>query len=105
MKTERRHALQTNWLADHLGRWLDKVKPYTNHILIGLCVLVAGWGIWRFVSWMQSGDEERAWEQLRANTSQAALFKRILKLTRAEGGRMAVAQVAAGCRLSLAESK
>ena len=43
--------------------------------------------------------------QLIVHQEQAALFKRFLKLARAEGGRMTVAQVAAGCRLSLAESK
>jgi hypothetical protein len=44
MKTGRRHELETNQLADSLGHWADRVRPYTNLILtaiLGLVVLVA----------------------------------------------------------------
>ena len=33
MKTERRHELQTNVLADSLARWIDKAKPYSRAAL------------------------------------------------------------------------
>jgi len=64
MKTERRHTLQTNWLADHLGQWLKKIKPYTNHIITGACVLAAVVVVWVLVArWW--GDEDELW-RLRA---------------------------------------
>jgi hypothetical protein len=64
MKTDRRHALQTNWLADHLGRWLEKIKPYTNHIITGALVVVAGLAIWLVVARFWRADEEKTWTAL-----------------------------------------
>jgi tetratricopeptide (TPR) repeat protein len=43
MKTQRRHELQTNELADRIGRYLVVIRPYQNAILFGLvAVVVAG---------------------------------------------------------------
>ncbi len=42
MKTERRHELETNQLADSLGHWADAVRPYTNTILVGILLVVVG---------------------------------------------------------------
>lgn len=45
MKTERRHELQTNELADSLGHWLEAIRPYTRAlvgIVIAAVLLVAG---------------------------------------------------------------
>jgi hypothetical protein len=64
MKTDRRHALQTNWLADHLGRWLKKLKPYTNHLITGALVVAAGLVVWLVVAKLWSGDEEATWQQI-----------------------------------------
>src|SRR5262245_2571245 len=69
MKTDRRHALQTNWLADHLGRWLDKIKPYKNHIVTGACVVVAGLAIWLVVARYWRGDEQAVWHELDGHIS------------------------------------
>jgi tetratricopeptide (TPR) repeat protein len=41
MKTERRHELQTNVLADWLGHQIEAVRPYTNALLATVLVLVA----------------------------------------------------------------
>lgn len=42
MKTQRRHELQTNILADYIGKHLQQIKPYARHITIGtLLVFVA----------------------------------------------------------------
>jgi hypothetical protein len=71
MKTDRRHALQTNWLADHLGRWLDKIKPYTNHIITGVFVVAAGLAIWLVVAHFWRGDEDAVWQQLSNQASRA----------------------------------
>ncbi len=35
MKTERRHELQTNVLADSLAHWIEAIKPYGRAILAG----------------------------------------------------------------------
>ena len=43
MKAKRRHELQTNELADWLGKEVEKVKPYTAWMLGGLIVLVLGY--------------------------------------------------------------
>lgn len=43
MKTQRRHELQTNELADNLGRYLQQIQPYSKHILLGVvAVFVLG---------------------------------------------------------------
>ncbi len=46
MKTERRHELQTNVLADTLARWIERVRPYSRAglaLLVALVVLSAAW--------------------------------------------------------------
>jgi hypothetical protein len=40
MKTQRRHELQTNELADHLGRYLQTIRPYQNVILTGVVAVI-----------------------------------------------------------------
>lgn len=98
MKTDRRHALQTNWLADHLGRWLEKIKPYTNHIVTGAFLLVAGVVVWLVVARWLAPDEEKTWrlvgdysvhvEQVVARDMQegiASVNKEIEELTRLQG--------------------
>ncbi len=41
MKTERRHELQTNVLADYLGKHLQRIKPYSRHISLGALLIFA----------------------------------------------------------------
>ncbi len=43
MKSERRHELQTNELANRLARTIERIKPYTN-LIIGAIVLLVGVG-------------------------------------------------------------
>ena len=40
MKTQRRHELQQNELADHLAKWLEQVKPYSK-LIVGVAVVIA----------------------------------------------------------------
>jgi len=54
MKAKERHDLATNELADMLGRWIERVKPYLSYILIGLIIVVVG--IW----WMNRRREASA---------------------------------------------
>ncbi len=49
MKTERRHELQTNQLADWLGRQIENIRPHFTTILTVVAVLIVamiGYGIW-----------------------------------------------------------
>jgi tetratricopeptide (TPR) repeat protein len=46
MKTERRHELQTNVLADALARWIERIRPYSRAglaLMVGLVVLIFAW--------------------------------------------------------------
>ncbi|MHB8970012.1 MAG: YfgM family protein [Pirellulaceae bacterium] len=46
MKSKRRHELQTNQLADRLGRWIERVRPYTSMFLLlaaGAVLILAAW--------------------------------------------------------------
>lgn len=49
MKTERRHELATNVLADWLGETIESVKPYSTAIsatVLGVIVALFGWIYW-----------------------------------------------------------
>lgn len=41
MKTQRRHELQTNELADYLGRHIQQIRPHAKALSIGAVALVA----------------------------------------------------------------
>jgi len=41
MKSKRRHELQTNELADRLGHWIERVRPYGTTILLGIVGVIA----------------------------------------------------------------
>jgi len=50
MKSERRHELQQNYLADYLGQWINRLEPYAKSIGIGIAALVValiGFGFYR----------------------------------------------------------
>ncbi len=40
MKTQRRHELQQNELADRLSKWLEQVQPYSK-LIVGVAVVIA----------------------------------------------------------------
>lgn len=64
MKTERRHELQTNWLADRVGEFLVAVRPYQK-ALVG--VLLAGlvvWGAMLIMAHRSEAEEARSWNTL-----------------------------------------
>lgn len=49
MKSQRRHELQTNYLADHLGTAVETSKPYAMWVMIGLAAVLVvsiGYGIY-----------------------------------------------------------
>lgn len=80
MKTQRRHELQHNELADWLGAYADKVRPYTKiglSLLIGAVVIVAVAMYWRSQQraklasgWSAFGRAFNSYEQLRSVAEQ-----------------------------------
>jgi hypothetical protein len=72
MKTERRHELQTNVLADWLGDKIQTVKPYSRAVLGGLIALAVILGVYFYLSRQRAAVAAagwdlyfKAWEQVR----------------------------------------
>ncbi len=68
MKTQRRHELQTNELADWLGKHIDQVKPYTQWIVGGVILVVVLIGVFIYFSREQSKQTATAWSAYVAAT-------------------------------------
>ena len=63
MKSERRHELEHNLLADWLADTLEKIKPYQNAILGGVVLIAAllvAVSVWRTMAQRQAAT---AWEE------------------------------------------
>ena len=63
MKTERRHELQTNTLAQHLAEWIEKIKPYSTAItvVIGAVIIVAI--VAAYLAQSKSAADQAAWDK------------------------------------------
>jgi tetratricopeptide (TPR) repeat protein len=63
MKTERRHELHSNWLADFLDDFSENVRPYSNVILgLTIAVLVV-LGTYFYLSKRAQADEADSWDK------------------------------------------
>jgi hypothetical protein len=62
MKGKRRHELQTNQLADWLGREIQTTKPYVPWVLGGLIVIVIGFVIYSIRSARLESSLATAWD-------------------------------------------
>jgi hypothetical protein len=63
MKTDRRHELQTNQLADWLAHTIEGLRPYGRAIagaILGLVVIAA---VWAYTSHQAKVDEEASWDE------------------------------------------
>jgi tetratricopeptide (TPR) repeat protein len=63
MKTDRRHELQTNELADSLARAIERLKPYGRAIagaLLGIVVLIA---LWFYMDSQAKASLEAGWDE------------------------------------------
>jgi tetratricopeptide (TPR) repeat protein len=69
MKSERRHELEHNALADWMTGFVTSVKPYANLILV--VILVFALGLLAYTMWTRSARAEaaEAWEQMLASIS------------------------------------
>lgn len=66
MKSERRHELQHNLLADWLATWAERLKPYQNIVLSAVLLAVvalAGYVLWSRES---ASRTTQAWDELNA---------------------------------------
>lgn len=61
MKTQRRHELQTNTLADHLGQYLLQIEPYTKQILLGIVAVLAIVAAWMYFSAQRQAQSAVGW--------------------------------------------
>ncbi len=62
MQSERRHELETNTLAKGLAQWSDRLRPYTNVVLVAIAALLlayAGASLWKS---HQATGERAAWD-------------------------------------------
>jgi len=75
MKSEERHQLAQNDLQVGLNRWLDRIEPYSNHILGGIVVatIVAVGLIWWSRS--SSANSEAGWGQIASARSADELLQ------------------------------
>lgn len=61
MKSARRHELQTNELADLLGRWGAQIRPYLSWILIAVIAVFGGWALFRWYTTSQTQASGEGW--------------------------------------------
>lgn len=74
MKTERRHQLQHNELADSIGSFIQRLAPYGNWIVGGIILLVGAVFGGQYYMSQQAAKNEQAW-----NAYFGAASKRDLK--------------------------
>lgn len=61
MKTERRHELGTNELALRLTAWIEKIKPYSTPILVGVIGAAVLYFGYQFFSGQSRAQTAAAW--------------------------------------------
>lgn len=64
MKTERRHELQTNWLADRVGELLVVTKPYMKGVVGVLLAGLVVWAAFLIMARRSQAEEETGWNKL-----------------------------------------
>lgn len=69
MKTERRHELQHNVLADTLERWIVAAKPYSRALLAGVIGAVVLFGVWGYMASQSREQAAAAWNEYYAALS------------------------------------
>ncbi len=73
MKSERRHELEKNALADWLGDFIEKVKPYQNAILALVILVAATIGAYTLWSRQSEARTEADWDEFHAAWSSTRL--------------------------------
>jgi hypothetical protein len=66
MKSQRRHELQHNELAQWLINTIEVLKPYQNLILAVVVAIVVALGAYKWWSWTATAQTTQAWNDLNA---------------------------------------
>ncbi len=103
MKTERRHELQTNELANWLAGWIETIAPYWK-LTVGACLLLCA--VWFAVTFVRNSQEKKralAWSDLFQQYERGVDLEELAKVHQrhadAEAGLWAL-QTAADVRLA-----
>jgi hypothetical protein len=64
MKTERRHELQTNWLADRMGELILVTKPYLKGVVGVLLAALVLWCTYLFLAHRADAEAASGWTSL-----------------------------------------
>jgi predicted negative regulator of RcsB-dependent stress response len=93
MKSEERHRLQQNQLADWIGKTITSIKPYQNSILIVVLLVVVGMAAYTVWSRVSATENTQAWDELNAAMESGNIAK--LAKVREDRPNTHVAHVAA----------
>jgi predicted negative regulator of RcsB-dependent stress response len=93
MKSEERHRLQQNQLADWIGKTITSIKPYQNSILIAVLLVVVGMAAYTIWSRVSAAENTQAWDELNAALESGNIAK--LAKVREDRPNTHVAHVAA----------
>ena len=63
MKTERRHELHTNALADWLGDQIERLRPYSRLAAAGVVAAVVALGLYGYLASQSSHRNEEGWKR------------------------------------------
>ena len=63
MKSKRRQKLQTNELADQLGLWIERVRPYTTAIVVVAGLLLLVLAAWYYFAASRERKLAESWRQ------------------------------------------
>lgn len=72
MKTERRHELQTNWLADRVGELLVVIRPYGKGLIGVALAAIVVWGAYLFLAHRAAAEEATGWNKLWAGLNRGS---------------------------------
>lgn len=62
MKSEQRHRLETNVMAEQLGDWIDKLRPYATSVAGILLFVFIAMFAWSYMSSSSASSQNEAWE-------------------------------------------
>jgi tetratricopeptide (TPR) repeat protein len=77
MKTERRHELQTNSLADHLGKWIVVVKPYASIVGIAVAGVLIVTVAWQYIAAKAAANDGQAWDEFSTASRELAIASQL----------------------------
>lgn len=69
MRSDRRHELETNDLADTAAVLAERVRPYLGTIAVAVAALAVGGGVWSLVESRRVATRQESWEAVLAALS------------------------------------